>query len=77
MTPIWLCQKYIDEILNEFNIETPRKVLVAQEGLNKDLSILILDRYNHKEYFIHHAVMCTNPEMSYALNVMSIYQNDS
>ena len=37
--PIWLCQKYIDEILNEFNIETTRKVLVAQEGLNKDLSI--------------------------------------
>ena len=32
---IWLCQKYIDKILNEFNIGTTRKVLVAQKGLKE------------------------------------------
>ena len=32
---IWLCRKYIDDILNEFNIETTRKALVTQKGLNE------------------------------------------
>ena len=32
---IWLCRKYIDDVLNEFNIETARKVLVTQKGLNE------------------------------------------
>ena len=32
---IWLWRKYIDDVLNEFNIETTRKVLVTQKGLNE------------------------------------------
>jgi len=30
-----------------------------------------------KSIYINHAVICTNPDMSYALNDVSIYQNDS
>ena len=34
---------YIDKILNEFNMETTRKVLDARKGLNQDSSVLTRD----------------------------------
>ena len=45
---------------------------------NKDSSIDWYLMYEiTKSIYINHTVICTNPDMSYALNVVSIYQNDS
>ena len=43
----------------------------------QDSSVLTLDEQNcMRDFSIMKAMMCTQPDMSYALSVMSIYQND-
>ncbi len=37
---------YIDEILNEFNMEMTRKVLATQKGLNKNSRVSTLGKWN-------------------------------
>jgi hypothetical protein len=45
--------EFIDEILNMFNMETIRTVLVAWKRLEQESSILTLDEWNHKNDFIN------------------------
>jgi hypothetical protein len=45
--------EYIDEILNLFNMETIRTVLVAWKRLKQELSVLTLDEWNYKNDFIN------------------------
>jgi hypothetical protein len=44
--------EYIDEILNLFNMETIRTVLVAWKRLKQESTVLKLDEWNHKNDFI-------------------------
>ena len=67
-----------------------KQFLSHGKELNQDSSVLTLGKWNKdssidwylmyeitKSIYINHTVICTNPDMSYTLNVMSIYQNDS
>jgi hypothetical protein len=45
--------EYIDEILNLFNMETIRTVLVAWKRLEQESIVLTLDEWNHKNDFIN------------------------
>jgi hypothetical protein len=45
--------EYIDEILNLFNMETIRTVLIAWKRLEQESSVLTLDEWNHKNDFIN------------------------
>jgi hypothetical protein len=44
--------EYIDEILNLFDIETIRTVLVAWKKLEQESVVLTLDEWNRKNDFI-------------------------
>jgi hypothetical protein len=60
--------EYIDEILNLFNMETIRKVLVAWKGLEQESIVLTLDEWNRKNDFYQSCIpWYVDPDMSDAL----------
>jgi hypothetical protein len=70
--------KYIDEILNEVQYGNNEKSYCRMEEVETRFKCFLhlMSEPIWMIWSIMYTVICTYPDMSYALNVMSIYQSD-